>query len=46
MSRGYTVNINGISSRITALEADGYLSIISNNHRENIHGIDSLEWLF
>ena len=46
MSRGYSLNIDGISSRITALETDGYLSIISKNHSRNIHDIDSLEWLF
>ena len=46
MSRGYSLNMDGISSRITALETDGYLSIISNNHNRNIHDMDSLEWLF
>ena len=46
ISRGYSLNMDGISSRITALETDGYLSIISNNHSRNIHDIDTLEWLF
>jgi biotin-(acetyl-CoA carboxylase) ligase len=46
MSRGYTLNMDGISSRITALETDGYLTIISDNHSRNIHDIDTLEWLF
>ena len=46
ISRGYSLNMDGISSRITALETDGYLSIISNNHSREIHDIDSLEWLF
>ena len=46
ISRGYSLNKDGISSRITALETDGYLSIISNIDNGNIHDIDSLEWLF
>ena len=46
ISRGYSLKMDGISSRITALETDGYLSIISNNHSRNIHDIDTLEWLF
>jgi biotin-(acetyl-CoA carboxylase) ligase len=46
MSRGYSLNTDGISSRITALEKDGYLSIISNNCSENIYDMDSTEWSF
>ena len=46
MSRGYSLNRDGINSRITALEKEGYLSIISNNYSENIYDMDSIEWLF
>tara|TARA_B110000003_G_C16640712_1_gene530041 strand:+ start:231 stop:1457 length:1227 start_codon:yes stop_codon:yes gene_type:complete len=46
ISRGYSLNVEEKSARVTELKSDGYLTINSDNMSRNIIDLDSLEWLF
>ena len=46
ISRGYSLNVEEKSARVTELKSDGYLTINSDNMSRDIIDLDSLEWLF
>ena len=45
-SRGYTIETEKGSSRITKLNTNGELSVVSNNYEENINNVESIRWSF
>jgi len=46
LSRGYSLNSEHRSSRVTKLNLNGELSIISNEQQEDLHDLDLFNWSF